>query len=435
VSPSAWWKTTTSAIAGEDTNASLSSASATTEPGRASSRDTPALSAHGLSKRFGDRVAFEDVSFEIGYGEVVGIIGRNGAGKSTLLKILSRITEPTEGSVEIRGRVGSLLEVGTGFHSELTGRENVYLNGAILNMRRSEIDRQFDSIVDFSGLEKFIDTPVKHYSSGMHVRLAFAVAAHLDPEILILDEVLAVGDLAFQNKCLAKVGDVVRSGRTVLFVSHNMETIMNLCPRAILLRTGSVVMDGPTEGTVREYLSYLTSSAKDAFHDNPEREGDGRVRLISATSYDETNHPSAHLVAGRPASLAFEYVNPGQATGVTIRFTIFNQLGVAVSHFDSAMQEEPIDDLGASGRFVCRIPDLPLPLGQYRIAVAVNVHGDIADLIPNALVFDVESSVFFDTGRSPSLRFCAAMIRHDWSHETEPAAAAAAAFPHSRRSS
>ena len=189
--------------------------------------------------------ALEDVSFEVTRGEVVGIIGRNGAGKSTLLKILARITEPTRGRAEIVGRVASLLEVGTGFDRELTGRENVYLSGAIMGMRKSEIDRRFDEIVDFSGIERFIDTPVKRYSSGMYVRLAFAVAAHLEPEILIVDEVLAVGDAAFQRKCLGRMSDVTRQGRTVLFVSHNMGAVETLCKRGLVLEAGRVVFDGP----------------------------------------------------------------------------------------------------------------------------------------------------------------------------------------------
>ncbi|RME47458.1 MAG: ABC transporter ATP-binding protein, partial [Chloroflexi bacterium] len=191
--------------------------------------------------------ALRDVSFEVKRGEVVGIIGRNGAGKSTLLKILSRITEPTSGRAEIHGRVGSLLEVGTGFHPELTGRENIYLNGAILGMRKREIDRKFDEIVAFAEIEKFIDTPVKRYSSGMYVRLAFAVAAHLEPEILLVDEVLAVGDAAFQKKCLGKMGDVAKEGRTVLFVSHNMAAITSLCQRAIWLEEGKIKEDGSAE--------------------------------------------------------------------------------------------------------------------------------------------------------------------------------------------
>lgn len=201
--------------------------------------------------------ALDDVSFDIKRGETAGIIGRNGAGKSTILKILSRITKPTRGRVEMFGRVGSLLEVGTGFHTELTGRENIYLNGAILGMPSREIDRKFDEIVDFSGVEKFLDTPVKHYSSGMHVRLAFSVAAHLEPEILIIDEVLAVGDAEFQKKCLGKMNEIAGEGRTILFVSHNKDAVTRLCQRAILLENGKLVLDGPTEEVFSEYYSSL----------------------------------------------------------------------------------------------------------------------------------------------------------------------------------
>jgi lipopolysaccharide transport system ATP-binding protein len=208
--------------------------------------------------------ALRDVSFEVKRGEVVGIIGRNGAGKSTLLKILSRITEPTEGRVKILGRVASLLEVGTGFHPELTGRENIFVNGAILGMSRAEIQKKFDEIVDFSGVERFLDTPVKRYSSGMHVRLAFAVAAHLEPEILIIDEVLAVGDGEFQKRCLGKMNEVARSGRTVLFVSHNMLAARNLCSRVIVLASGRVLDDGaPAKSTV----TYLKACAQNAYDD------------------------------------------------------------------------------------------------------------------------------------------------------------------------
>src|SRR5437016_6829116 len=205
--------------------------------------------------------ALRDVSFEVKRGEVVGIIGSNGAGKSTLLKILSRITEPTEGRAKIHGRVGSLLEVGTGFHNELTGRENIYLNGAILGMKKSEIDREFDEIVAFAEVEQFIDTPVKHYSSGMYLRLAFAVAAHLEPEILIVDEVLAVGDAAFQKKCLGKMGDVAKEGRTVLFVSHNMDAVAKLTTRTVLLEQGRKAMDGEAGSCIERYLTEVTQDA------------------------------------------------------------------------------------------------------------------------------------------------------------------------------
>jgi lipopolysaccharide transport system ATP-binding protein len=217
-------------------------------------RNLRRLGTRGQKRELGYIWAIKDVSFEVKRGEVVGIIGGNGAGKSTLLRILSRITEPTEGYAEIRGRVGSLLEVGTGFHPELTGRENIYLNGAILGMKKAEIDRRFDEIVAFAEIEKFLDTPVKHYSSGMYMRLAFAVAAHLEPEILLVDEVLAVGDAAFQKKCLGKMGDVAKEGRTVLFVSHNMGAIASLCDRSLFLREGFLIKEGPAEEVISAYL-------------------------------------------------------------------------------------------------------------------------------------------------------------------------------------
>src|SRR5436190_9343737 len=225
--------------------------------------------------------ALKDVSFEIAPGEVVGIIGRNGAGKSTLLKILSRVTEPTTGRIELYGRIGSLLEVGIGFHPELTGRENVYLNGAILGMPRAEIRRKFDEIVQFAEIERFLDTPVKRYSSGMYVRLAFAVAAHLEPDILLVDEVLAVGDAAFQRKCLGKMEQVAGEGRTVLFVSHNMTTIQSLCTRAYLLEGGQIAETGPSRKVVRSYLQVMTSTVATELDEREDRRGDGSVRATS----------------------------------------------------------------------------------------------------------------------------------------------------------
>ena len=236
--------------------------------------------------------ALKDVSFEIKRGEVVGIIGRNGAGKSTLLKILSRITEPTEGYADINGRVGSLLELGTGFHPELTGRENVYLNGAMLGMRKREIDRKFDEIVAFAELEQFLDTPVKHYSDGMYVRLAFAVATHLEPEILLIDEVLAVGDAAFQKKCLGKMGDVAQGGRTVLFVSHSMAAIASLCQSAILVDAGEVKLAGPAEQVIESYLTSLTHlSARACLRTTTNRRGTGEVSIVEAAILDRTGEP------------------------------------------------------------------------------------------------------------------------------------------------
>jgi len=253
--------------------------------------------------------ALRDVSFEVGRGEVVGIIGRNGAGKSTLLKLLSRITEPTTGRAEIRGRVGSLLEVGTGFHHELTGRENIYLNGAILGMRKVEIDRKFDEIVEFAEIEKFLDTPVKHYSSGMYVRLAFAVAAHLEPEILLVDEVLAVGDAAFQAKCLRKMGEVSEAGRTILFVSHNLPVVQKLCPRAILFEDGRTTGDGPASQIIDAYLSGATTSmlqfgAQVDLTGARRWGGSGEARITRVTMFDP--HDTARRAASfRGGDLGF----------------------------------------------------------------------------------------------------------------------------------
>jgi lipopolysaccharide transport system ATP-binding protein len=275
--------------------------------------------------------ALRDVSIEIRRGELVGIIGRNGAGKSTLLKILSRITEPTVGFVDIRGRVGSLLEVGTGFHNELTGRENVYLNGAILGMKRDEIDRKFDEIVAFAEVEKFIDTPVKHYSSGMYLRLAFAVAAHLEPEILLVDEVLAVGDAAFQRKCLNKMEGVGQQGRTVLFVSHNMPAITRLCERAILLDEGRVIQDGPASQVVSTYLSSdLGTTAVREWPDLGQAPGNEVARLRAVRVRGEDGQAIDVVDIRQPVGIEMEYevLKPGYA--LWPHFTLHNEEGLRI---------------------------------------------------------------------------------------------------------
>ena len=254
--------------------------------------------------------ALRDVSFDVDKGEVVGIIGKNGAGKSTLLKILSRITTPTEGEVEIYGRVGSLLEVGTGFHPELTGRENIFLSGTLLGMQKREIESKFDEIVKFSEIEKFIDTPVKRYSSGMYVRLAFAVAAHLEPEILVIDEVLAVGDMSFQKKCLGKMGDIAKQGRTVLFVSHNMAAVSQLCQRVILLEDGVIKEDGYPTAIIDKYLQKSLSFAISQFEACKICSRDGIVSLVSYCIFGE--HEGSILKAGKPwhIQLHFHFNEP-----------------------------------------------------------------------------------------------------------------------------
>jgi lipopolysaccharide transport system ATP-binding protein len=283
--------------------------------------------------------ALKDVSFNVNKGEVVGIIGRNGAGKSTLLKILSRITEPTNGQAQIKGRVSSLLEVGTGFHPELTGKENIYLNGAILGMRKFEIDRKFDEIVEFSGVEKFINTPVKRYSSGMRVRLAFAVSAHLEPEILMIDEVLAVGDAQFQKKCLNKMQDVGQEGRTVLFVSHNMPAITRLCPRTIILEGGKLIADGPSPKVVQTYLDSGTgTTAAREWSDLDKAPGDGVVRLCALRIRTEGGDTTDAVDIRQPVGIEMEF-RVLETDHVLLPFyNVYNEAGIRVF---SAVDQDP----------------------------------------------------------------------------------------------
>ena len=336
--------------------------------------------------------ALKGVSFEVSRGEVVGIIGRNGSGKSTLLKILSRITEPTEGEAEIHGRVASLLEVGTGFHPELTGRENVYLNGAILGMKRAEIARRFDEIVGFAEVETFLDTPVKHYSNGMYLRLAFAVAAHLEPEILVVDEILAVGDAAFQRKCLERVGSVAREGRTVLLVSHNAATVRAICQRGILLQQGRVAFDGPVDEALAAYVESFETSRQCPFPDEGQRPGNGRVRLVGV----EVSHPgrgtSGSLIAGLPAR--FEFSFSGTLPGLSCGFTIYDHSGLPVTHFDST-EQSPEDSYRpeVGNKITCELDELSLVPGRYRLNVALYGEHELQDHVEGAVSFSVEAGM------------------------------------------
>jgi lipopolysaccharide transport system ATP-binding protein len=276
--------------------------------------------------------ALRDINFDVKHGEVLGIIGRNGAGKSTLLKILSRTTAPTTGKVKIKGRVASLLEVGTGFHPELSGRENVFLNGAILGMTKEEIKRKFDEIVDFAGVERYIDTPVKRYSSGMYVRLAFAVAAHLEPEIMIVDEVLAVGDVEFQNKCIGRMKEISESnGRTVLFVSHNMEMINRICDRVILLKNGTVDLVGPVETLTAAYLrSDLGTSSHRIWTDKTSAPGNHLIRLVEAKVHDVDNKVKEHLEVTEKVGITFRFEVQQTVRKFTHGFTVKNESGLVV---------------------------------------------------------------------------------------------------------
>src|SRR6476659_1535269 len=337
--------------------------------------------------------ALRDLSIAIEHGEVVGLIGHNGAGKSTLLKILSRIAEPTSGWAEVSGRVGSLLEVGTGFHPELTGRENIFLNGAILGMRRTEIRRCFDEIVAFADIERFLDTPVKRYSSGMSVRLAFAVAAHLEPEILLVDEVLAVGDAAFQRKSLGKMGEVARGGRTVVLVSHNRAIIQALCGRGILLEGGRAIADAPVEETIDSYLRTLERAASDDLLARTDRDSRGwEGTLIRGLEIRNAGGQADVVVGGRPVRIAIEVTEV--VPMMECRLTIVNSLGQPIATLDSEVSS-PLDvrDEALGTRIECEVEALPLAPGRYRIDVLLKGRRQIQDGLQAAGFFDVEPGV------------------------------------------
>ncbi|MGF1634971.1 MAG: ABC transporter ATP-binding protein [Phycisphaerae bacterium] len=365
--------------------------------------------------------ALRDLTFDIRQGEVVGIVGRNGAGKSTLLKLLSHITEPSEGQIGIWGRVGSLLEVGTGFHPELTGRENIYLNGSILGMKRSEIKHEFDAIVAFSGVERFLDTPVKRYSSGMYVRLAFSVAVHLKPEVLIVDEVLAVGDGDFQRRCLTKMNEVAKSGRTVLLVSHNMGSIQTLCPRALYLADGRLIDDGPAARVVGHYLANLKSIAGSADDHPDDREGDGSVRLREIRIIGESGKPASKVMGGEDLLLEMDYESSIPGRTASLLLNIYNDDDNAVTAAHTRLTRPDLPPLGSSGTFRCRLRRLPLTTGTYRVAVAVHIDGKTADYLPRAVYLDVAASIFYPTGTALAATAAAVHIDHAWDHTPEPA--------------
>ncbi|MFW6183120.1 MAG: ABC transporter ATP-binding protein [Chloroflexota bacterium] len=332
--------------------------------------------------------ALKDISFEVNHGEVVGVIGRNGAGKSTLLKVLSRITDPTKGEALLYGRVGALLEVGTGFHPELTGRENVFLNGAILGMRKYEIEQRFDEIVAFAELDKFIDTPVKHYSSGMYVRLAFSVAAHLEPEILLVDEVLAVGDIAFQRKCLGKMDDVAQEGRTVLFVSHNMSLVQNLCERGLFLEDGAIVADGPIDDAVDAYLQSLEQAQLESLVTRTDRKGEGKAHVVNIEFSDDHARPTGVLKTGSPAHFHFEVDET--LPDLMLAFSIYDHLGHPVAHFKSKHRgARDTVDAQRRRRFTCEMDELLLLPGHYHLNVSLIGDNRLQDFVEGAISFDV----------------------------------------------
>lgn len=346
--------------------------------------------------------ALKDISFSVQRGEIIGIIGKNGAGKTTLLKILTRITEPTSGCAVIRGRTSSMLEVGTGFHPELTGRENIYLNGAILGMRKSEIDRKFDEIVDFSGVEKFIDTPVKRYSSGMYVRLAFGVAAHLDPEILLVDEVLAVGDVEFQRKCIGKMQEVTGEGRTVLFVSHNMLSIEALCDSAILLEDGKITFRGDAATSVAHYLgkSPLTTKLYADLHTHPGRITKFKPIFQGIRILNHRNEQTASIKVGR--GIVFEItleVTEGKLWSSHISLDIIDSKRNYICRFYSkVMVTEPIN---FEGRNIARCfwNACKLAPGTYSVNLVLKQFSKRLDQIVDAIAFEVLPTDMYGTGK------------------------------------
>ncbi len=363
--------------------------------------------------------ALRDVSLEIEQGERLGLIGRNGAGKSTLLKILSRITEPTSGRARIVGRVASLLEVGTGFHPELTGRENIFLNGAILGMTRAEIRRRFDEIVAFAEIEKFLDTPVKRYSSGMYVRLAFGVAAHLEPEILLVDEVLAVGDAAFQRKCLGKMGDVSRQGRTVIFVSHNMAAIRSLCERVVLLKDGRPHAIGLPDDIVARYMADGAECEGVSLGDRRDRLGNGKVHLTRLSINGLDSSAFSGVCSGDAVRFDLDYATDGTLARPSFHIAVYDQFGAQVIHLSSRVTGLVIDRLGAAGRATCVIPRLPLPPQRYQVNVAVLQEQEILDKVERVFHLDVTEGDFYRSGDTSSLTWAKFLVEHDWEHSSE----------------
>ncbi len=324
--------------------------------------------------------ALRDVGLEVRHGEVVGIIGRNGAGKSTLLKILSRITEPTTGRITLKGRVASLLEVGTGFHPELTGRENIYLNGAILGMSRAEVKSKFTEIVAFAEVERFLDTPVKRYSSGMYVRLAFAVAAHLEPEILIVDEVLAVGDAEFQKKCLGKMSQVARGGRTVLFVSHNLSAVLNLCDRGIWLAAGRVMADGPVESAVESYVQGSQQQANSnagphILYQKPNSDAETRFSVSEVAIFDEKGNPLLAVTSRGYVTFRVSYTFPTPTPHGSLALIISSLHGGRLIVRESHPKElSPFTGMGTTGSAECTVVCLPLVEGTYHLGIGLAIH-------------------------------------------------------------
>lgn len=361
--------------------------------------------------------ALRNINLEIEEGEIVGIIGRNGAGKSTLLKILSQITAPTEGKIHVNGRMASLLEVGTGFHPELTGRENVYLNGAILGMSRKEVSKKFDEIVAFSEVEEFIDTPVKRYSSGMYVRLAFSVAAHLEPEILIVDEVLAVGDAAFQKKCIGKMDEANSNGRTILIVSHNMPMLSSLCKNALVLADGNVCCQKTEiQKAIQVYLQETEKAAAIDVKTRVDRSGEGKIRINDIRLLGSKQNLQDNFLTGQDVNILIEVetLNGRKVSNLDIAVAISNPRIGFVSLLSTDLTGETINSIEGNAVITCRISKLPLPTGTYPLNISIKSGGVIQDWIKDVAVLNVVEGDFYLSGRSAGKSHSGFLIEHKW---------------------
>lgn len=359
--------------------------------------------------------ALRNVGFTVNAGDRVGIIGRNGAGKSTLLKIMSRVVKPTTGRIEYNGRMASLLEVGTGFHGDLTGRENIFLNGSILGMTRSEIGRKFDEIVAFSEIEQFLDTPVKRYSSGMYVRLAFAVAAHLEPDILIVDEVLAVGDAAFQKKCIGQMDKISREGRTLFFVSHNMATVQNLCNHCLYLDRGHLEAAGPTAEVIGRYLSAGARPGDPRLGDRTDRSGRGQLRFVAVRILDHTGRESGALMCGADTRFQFDVEIKSPLSNLTVNVGIDDQSGNRVLHFGNDYTGDMLDATGTGKKTITlRLPKLPLRQGKYSFTLYAATGTEVQDWVQSAGTFTVEAGDFYGTGRLPPEGQASVFVDHQF---------------------
>jgi lipopolysaccharide transport system ATP-binding protein len=361
--------------------------------------------------------ALRNINLEIEEGEIVGIIGRNGAGKSTLLKILSQITAPTEGKIHVNGRMASLLEVGTGFHPELTGRENIYLNGAILGMSRREVSKKFDEIVAFSEVEEFIDTPVKRYSSGMYVRLAFSVAAHLEPEILIVDEVLAVGDAAFQKKCIGKMDEANSNGRTILIVSHNMALLSSLCKSAVVLSDGKVCCDkAEIQDAIQVYLNETEKVTEISIENRKDRRGDGKIKITNFSIFGPNMTNQKNYLSGQEIifQIEFETLKKIKSSFIDFNITIISPQKGLISLLSSDLTGQTIEAFEGKGCVSCIIKKLPLPPGSYILNVSIKGAGVIQDWIKEIAILNIIEGDFYSSGRAGYKSHKGFCIEHSW---------------------